>query len=217
MYHTTKVQMSNKKFDFLLEQGLRAEFDQVGIKLDFNTGDIIIEPNKYIKVIPILLKGTIKVIRETNEGNELILYYIKAGQSCAVSLSTSLMNKLSNIKAIAEEKVELIAIPSSTSVKWYDSYASWRMFVLRTMDNRYDEIINALDSVAFKKIDERLMDYLKAKTEAVQSNILNITHQEIAYELSTSREVISRSLKQLEQKGILKLFRNKVEIFSPMW
>jgi len=95
--------MSNKKFDFLLEQGLRAEFDQVGIKLDFNTGDIIIEPNKYIKVIPILLKGTIKVIRETNEGNELILYYIKAGQSCAVSLSTSLMNKLSNIKAIAEE------------------------------------------------------------------------------------------------------------------
>ncbi|WP_312698523.1 MULTISPECIES: Crp/Fnr family transcriptional regulator [Sphingobacterium] len=208
--------MSNKKFDFLLEQGLRAEFDQVGIKLDFNTGDIIIEPNKYIKVIPILLKGTIKVIRETNEGNELILYYIKAGQSCAVSLSTSLMNKLSNIKAIAEEKVELIAIPSSTSVKWYDSYASWRMFVLRTMDNRYDEIINALDSVAFKKIDERLMDYLKAKTEAVQSNILNITHQEIANELSTSREVISRSLKQLEQKGILKLFRNKVEIFSPM-
>jgi len=208
--------MSNKKFDFLLEQGLRTEFDQVGIKLDFNTGDIIIEPNKYIKVIPILLKGTIKVIRETNEGNELILYYIKAGQSCAVSLSTSLMNKLSNIKAIAEEKVELIAIPSSTSVKWYDSYASWRMFVLRTMDNRYDEIINALDSVAFKKIDERLMDYLKAKTEAVQSNILNITHQEIANELSTSREVISRSLKQLEQKGILKLFRNKVEIFSPM-
>lgn len=208
--------MSNKKFDFLLEQGLRAEFDQVGIKLDFNTGDIIIEPNKYIKVIPILLKGTIKVIRETNEGNELILYYIKAGQSCAVSLSTSLMNKLSNIKAIAEEKVELIAIPASTSVKWYDSYASWRMFVLRTMDNRYDEIINALDSVAFKKIDERLMDYLKAKTEAVQSNILNITHQEIANELSTSREVISRSLKQLEQKGILKLFRNKVEIFSPM-
>ena len=208
--------MNNIKFDFLLEQGLRTEFEQVGSKLEFNTGDIIVEPQKYIKVIPILLTGTIKVVRETNEGNELILYYIKAGQSCAVSLSTSLMNKLSNIKAIAEEKVELIAIPSSTSVKWYDSYASWRMFVLRTMDNRYDEIINALDSVAFKKIDERLMDYLKAKTEAVQSNILNITHQEIANDLSTSREVISRLLKQLEQKGILKLFRNKVEIFSPM-
>ncbi|WP_156309019.1 Crp/Fnr family transcriptional regulator [Sphingobacterium endophyticum] len=208
--------MINKKFDFLLEQGLRAEFDQVGTRLEFNPGDLIVEPNKYIKVIPLLIKGTIKVIRETSEGNELILYYIKSGQSCAVSLSTSLMNKLSNIKAIAEERVELIAIPSSISTKWYDSYASWRMFVLRTMDNRYDEIINALDSVAFKKIDERLIEYLKIKSAAVQSNILHITHQEIANELSTSREVISRLLKQLEQKGILKLFRNKVEIFSPM-
>jgi CRP/FNR family transcriptional regulator len=206
--------MSNRKFDFLLEKGIREEFDEVGSSLEFNAGDIIVEPNKYIKVIPLVLKGTIKVIRETNGGNELILYYIRSGESCAVSLSTSLMNKLSNIKAVAEENVELIAIPSSVSSKWYEIYSSWRMFVLKTMDNRYDEIINALDSVAFKKIDERLVDYLKSKSEALQSNVLNITHQEIANELSTSREVISRLLKQLEQKGVLKLFRNKVEILS---
>ena len=206
--------MSNRKFDFLLEKGIREEFDEVGSSLEFNAGDIIVEPNKYIKVIPLVLKGTIKVIRETNGGNELILYYIRSGESCAVSLSTSLMNKLSNIKAVAEENVELIAIPSSISSKWYEIYSSWRMFVLKTMDNRYDEIINALDSVAFKKIDERLVDYLKSKTKALQSNVLNITHQEIANELSTSREVISRLLKQLEQKGVLKLFRNKVEILS---
>ncbi len=208
--------MSSRKFDFLLEKELKAELEQVGSKLEFKAGDMIVEPNKYIKVIPLLLRGSIKVIRETSEGNELILYYIKSGQSCAVSLSTSLMNKLSNIKAIAEEKVELIAIPASISVKWYESYPSWRMFVLRTMDNRYEEIISALDSVAFKKVDERLVEYLKAKSEAVQSDTLNITHQEIANELSTSREVISRLLKQLEQKGILKLFRNKVEILSLM-
>jgi CRP/FNR family transcriptional regulator len=206
--------MSNRKFDFLLEKGIREEFDEVGSSLEFNAGDIIVEPNKYIKVIPLVLKGTIKVIRETNGGNELTLYYIRSGESCAVSLSTSLMNKLSNIKAVAEENVELIAIPSSVSSKWYEIYSSWRMFVLKTMDNRYDEIINALDSVAFKKIDERLVDYLKSKSEALQSNVLNITHQEIANELSTSREVISRLLKQLEQKGVLKLFRNKVEILS---
>ena len=209
--------MNNRKFDFLLEQELKAELEQVGSKLEFKAGDMIVEPNKYIKVIPLLLRGSIKVIRETSEGNELILYYIKSGQSCAVSLSTSLMNKLSNIKAIAEEKVELIAVPASISVKWYENYPSWRMFVLRTMDNRYEEIISALDSVAFKKVDERLVEYLKAKSEAVQSDTLNITHQEIANELSTSREVISRLLKQLEQKGILKLFRNKVEILSLMW
>lgn len=208
--------MNIRKFDFLLEKELKVELEQVGSKLEFKAGDIIVEPNKYIKVIPLLLKGSIKVIRETSEGNELILYYIKSGQSCAVSLSTSLMNKLSNIKAIAEEKVELIAIPASISVKWYENYASWRMFVLRTMDNRYEEVISALDSVAFKKVDERLVEYLKAKSEAVQSDTLNITHQEIAKELSTSREVISRLLKQLEQKGILKLFRNKVEILALM-
>ncbi|OYD42896.1 Crp/Fnr family transcriptional regulator [Sphingobacterium cellulitidis] len=208
--------MSSRKFDFLLEKELKAELEQVGSKLEFKAGDMIVEPNKYIKVIPLLLRGSIKVIRETSEGNELILYYIKSGQSCAVSLSTSLMNKLSNIKAIAEEKVELIAIPAPISVKWYENYPSWRMFVLRTMDNRYEEIISALDSVAFKKVDERLVEYLKAKSEAVQSDTLNITHQEIANELSTSREVISRLLKQLEQKGILKLFRNKVEILSLM-
>ncbi|WP_392469322.1 Crp/Fnr family transcriptional regulator [Sphingobacterium cellulitidis] len=208
--------MSSRKFDFLLEKELKAELEQVGSKLEFKAGDMIVEPNKYIKVIPLLLRGSIKVIRETSEGNELILYYIKSGQSCAVSLSTSLMNKLSNIKAIAEEKVELIAIPASISVKWYENYPSWRMFVLRTMDNRYEEIISALDSVAFKKVDERLVEYLKAKSEAVQSDTLNITHQEIANELSTSREVISRLLKQLEQKGILKLFKNKVEILSLM-
>lgn len=208
--------MNNRKFDFLLEKELKAELEQVGSKLEFKAGDMIVEPNKYIKVIPLLLRGSIKVIRETSEGNELILYYIKSGQSCAVSLSTSLMNKLSNIKAIAEEKVELIAIPASISVKWYENYPSWRMFVLKTMDNRYEEIISALDSVAFKKVDERLVEYLKAKSEAVQSDTLNITHQEIANELSTSREVISRLLKQLEQKGILKLFRNKVEILSLM-
>ena len=150
--------MNNRKFDFLLEQELKAELEQVGSKLEFKAGDMIVEPNKYIKVIPLLLRGSIKVIRETSEGNELILYYIKSGQSCAVSLSTSLMNKLSNIKAIAEEKVELIAVPASISVKWYENYPSWRMFVLRTMDNRYEEIISALDSVAFKKVDERLVE-----------------------------------------------------------
>lgn len=144
--------MIHKNFDFLLEPELREEFDQVASRLSFMTGDIVIEPNRYIKVIPLLLNGTIKVLRETQKGNELILYHIKPGQSCAVSLSNSIMNKLSNVKGVVEEDhSELIAIPSSISNKWYDKYPSWRMFVLKTMDHRYDEIINALDSVAFKK------------------------------------------------------------------
>ena len=204
--------MLTDKFDFLLHPDLREEFHQEGIPLNFTTGDILLEPLRYIKIIPFVLKGTIRVIRQHEDGQELFIYYIKEGQSCAISLSTMMMDKTSNIKAIAEEDVELIGIPSATARRWYETYPSWRWFVLSTMDFRYDEILNTLDSVAFKKIDERLIAYLQSKSDNLQRPMLHITHQEIANELSTSREVISRLLKQLEQKGMLKLYRSKVEI-----
>lgn len=208
--------MNLSKFDFLQEHDLRLEFEDVGIPLQFSSGQTVVEPHKYIKVIPLVLKGSIKVLRETPARNELLLYHIRAGESCAVSISTSLMNKRSNIKAVAEDLVELVAIPASHATIWYDKYTSWRMFVLKTLNTRYDEIISTLDSVAFKRVDERLIDYLISKSKVLESNHLVITHQEIANELATSREVISRMLKQLEQRGQVKLFRNKVEILSLM-
>lgn len=208
--------MASHQFDFLLEAELRSEFEQVRQRLEFQAGTVIMEPEKYIKVIPLLLRGTIKVLRQSSDGNELFIYYIQAGESCAVSLSTSLMGKLSNIKAIVEEDIELYAIPASTANSWYEKYPSWRMFVLKTMNQRFDEIMNTLDGVAFKKVDQRLIDFLKARAQIIQSNYLTITHQEIANELSTSREVISRMLKLFEQRGFVKLFRNKVEIISLM-
>ncbi|MGN5955178.1 Crp/Fnr family transcriptional regulator [Sphingobacterium lactis] len=204
--------MISEKFDFLLEAGLREEFEQAGQLMQIPAGQLVVEPQKYIKVIPFLLKGSMKVIRQDEDGHELFIYYIRSGETCAVSLSTLLMDKLASIKAITEDDVELIAIPSSLARRWYDMYPSWRMFVLRTMDQRFEEVINTLDKVAFKKIDERLLDYLTEKTKITGSKSLNMTHQEIANELSTSREVISRLLKLFEQRGILKLFRNKIEI-----
>ncbi|MGN0019366.1 MAG: Crp/Fnr family transcriptional regulator [Sphingobacterium hotanense] len=206
--------MITEKFDFLLQPQLRAEFEREGIRLEFKAGDILVEPHKYIKIVPLVLRGNIRVIRQNEDGQELFIYYIKEGQSCAISLSTMMMDKISNIKAIAEEDIELIGIPSAVARRWYETYPAWRWFVLSTLDFRYDEILSTLDNVAFKKIDERLISYLATKSESLQSNILNITHQEIANELSTSREVISRLLKQLEQRDMLKLFRNKVEIIS---
>ncbi|QBR12579.1 Crp/Fnr family transcriptional regulator [Sphingobacterium sp. CZ-2] len=199
-------------FDFLTEAGLREELEEKGVHLKMPVGKIVVEPNKYIKVIPLVIKGTVKVIRQTENGNELFIYYIQAGESCAVSLSTTLMDKLSNIKAIVEEDVELIAVTSSLSREWFEKYASWRMFVLKTMDHRYDEIINALDNVAFKKIEERLLEHLKSKAEIMQTTTLILTHQEIAMELSTSREVVSRLLKAFEQRGLIRLSRNKIDI-----
>lgn len=204
--------MISEKFDFLLEAGLREEFEQAGRLMQIPAGQLVVEPQKYIKVIPFLLKGSMKVIRQDEDGHELFIYYIRSGETCAVSLSTLLMDKLASIKAITEDDVELIAIPSSLARRWYDIYPSWRLFVLKTMDQRFEEVINTLDKVAFKKIDERLLDYLTEKAKITGSNSLNMTHQEIANELSTSREVISRLLKLFEQRGILKLFRNKIEI-----
>lgn len=208
--------MENNFFSNLFESELNSELNAAGTSMEFKAGDIIVQPGKYIKVIPLLLKGTIKVVRVDGNGNELFLYHIEAGQSCAVSLSACLMDKLSNIRAVAEDDIELIAVSASLAKQWFERFAKWRLFVLTTMDNRYTEIINTLDSVAFKKTDERLIEYLTQKAKAIQSNSLNITHQEIATELSTSREVISRLLKQLEQQGRLQLFRNKIALTNPV-
>ena len=208
--------MTKHKFNFLSEPQLLDEIDKTGKLLSFQPGDVIIQPDKYIKVIPLLLKGTVKVLRVDENGNELFLYFITAGQSCAVSLSTCITNKLSNIKAVAEDDTELIAISASIAAKWFNEFPSWRIFVLQTMDNRFEQLIKTVDSIAFSKTDERLITFLTAKSKALSTTSLQITHQEIANELSTSREVISRLLKHLEQKGKVKLYRNRIELFFLM-
>lgn len=206
--------MMYNQFSFFSEPQLREELEKTGSILSFKSGDTVVQPNKYIRTIPLLLSGTIRVTRVNENGSEIFLYYIEAGQSCAVSLSTCLMDKISNIKAVIEDDAELIAIPVENARRWFDSFSSWRLFVLKTMDNRYNEIINALDNIAFKKIDERLIEYLLSKSKALLKTTLTITHQEIATELSTSREVISRLLKAMENSNKIKLFRNRIEIIA---
>jgi CRP/FNR family transcriptional regulator len=204
--------MSIYKFDFITEPDLLTEINNTGTFLQFNAGDVIVQPEKYIKVIPLLLKGIVKVLRVDENGNEIFLYYITAGQSCAVSLSTCLTDKLSNIKAVAEEETELIAVSATYATKWFNEYASWRTFVLKTMDNRFEEIIKAIDDIAFSKLDKRIVAFLLAKSKVLETTSIQVTHQEIANELSTSREVISRLLKQLEKEGKIKLYRNRIEL-----
>ncbi len=206
--------MTTYQFDFITELDLIDEIKKTGTYLSFNAGETIVTPERYIKVIPLVIKGTVKVLRVDEEGHELFLYYITTGQSCAVSLSSCITEKISNIKAVAEEETELIAIPVLTAVKWFNTYASWRNFVLQTMDNRFDNLIATIDTLAFSKTDERLISYLNSKAKAHHNSIINCTHQEIANELSTTREVISRLLKNFEKKGTLKLYRNKIEIIS---
>lgn len=206
------MQAAMTAFSFVNDPRLLEEIDRTGTHHTFNPDHIIIQNEKYIRIIPLIIKGTVKVSRVDDSGNELFLYYILAGQSCAVSISAYLTDRLCGIKAVAEEETELIAIPATAACRLFKEFPSWRTFVAMTLGDRFNELITTIDSIAFSRTDERLITFLFARSKAINSNIIHITHQEIANELSTSREVVSRLLKRLEQGQELKLSRNKIEL-----
>jgi CRP/FNR family transcriptional regulator len=163
-------------------------------------------------MVPIVLEGSIKILRTDEEGKELFLYYLDAGETCALSLTCCTASKPSEIKAVVEESTTLIGIPILVHEQFTVDYKQWKDFVSNTYQRRFHEMLLALDAVAFKRMDERLMRYLVTKMKQHKSNELHTTHQEVANELGTSREVISRLLKQLEKKKWLELGRNVIYI-----
>jgi CRP/FNR family transcriptional regulator, anaerobic regulatory protein len=179
---------------------------------EFKSGKIITEPGQFIKIVPVVLEGAIKIIRTDAEGKELFLYYLEPGETCALSLTCCSSSKPSEIKAIAEDDTVLLGIPIQKHEEWTDKYKQWKEFVANTYQTRFQQMLEALDAVAFKRMDERLMRYIVTKMKQHKTNELQTTHQEIATELGTSREVISRLLKQLERKKWIELGRNVIYI-----
>src|SRR5690606_15243394 len=163
-------------------------------------------------MIPIILKGAVKVLRTDDEGHDLFLYYIEGGETCALSLTCCNTATASDIKAIAEEKTTLLGVPVRKHEEWMNSFRQWKDFVALTYQKRFQELLLTIDNIAFKKMDERLLRYLSVKSQQLKKLELPITHQEIANELGTSREVVSRLLKQLEKKKIVELGRNVVYV-----
>ncbi|MGV0845448.1 Crp/Fnr family transcriptional regulator [Empedobacter falsenii] len=196
------------------EVELKEELLSTSQQLNFPSATEIVKPGQYIKVVPYVLSGVIKVLRINENGDELFLYYIRKGESCAESIAKSILNTTTNIKAIVEEDVELLAIPTEKVNQWFVKFPSWQLFVVKMLNQRYEELSHTLDNIAFKKVESRLIDYLKVKSEVLNSRVIIITHQEISSELATSREVVSRLLKALEIEGKVKLYRNKIEIIS---
>jgi CRP/FNR family transcriptional regulator len=196
----------------LAERNLQEEIANEGTIMHFKAGSLIMDFGAYVKIMPLIIKGSIKVSREDEEGNELFLYYLKPGETCSMSFTCCLMDKKSEIRTVAEEDTTLIGIPTRFMDEWMSRYPSWKNFVMTSYDNRMLELVRTIDSIAFKKMDERLMDYLEQKAEANDSRTLNATHQEIAYDLNASREAVSRLLKQLEKDGIVQLGRNRIEL-----
>lgn len=196
----------------LAERNLQDEIANEGTIMHFKAGSLIMDFGAYVKIMPLIIKGSIKVSREDEEGNELFLYYLKPGETCSMSFTCCLMDKKSEIRTVAEEDTTLIGIPTRFMDEWMSRYPSWKNFVMTSYDNRMLELVRTIDSIAFKKMDERLMDYLEQKAEANDSRTLNATHQEIAYDLNASREAVSRLLKQLEKEGVVQLGRNRIEL-----
>lgn len=183
-----------------------------GSVITFQAGETIMDPGKFIKMIPVVLEGSIKVIRTDEEGKELFLYYLEPGETCALSLSCCNASKPSEIKAVAEEHTTILGIPVDSHERWMDEFRQWKEYVASTYQSRFQELLQTLDAVAFKRLDQRLMRYLSAKMKLQKTTELHITHQEIANEMGTSREVVSRLLKQLEKRKWIELGRNVIYI-----
>jgi len=202
------------QFPFLNDNMLIDEISEFGKIVDYKAGNSLIEIGSYIKQMPLLVSGTLKISREDSEGNELLLYYLKGGETCAMSLTCCMGAAKSNIRATAIEDTQIIMLPTSKIDEWIKRYDVWKNFVFMSYQMRFEELLQTIDSIAFMKMDERLEKYLLERSTELNSAIINLTHQEIASDLNTSREVISRLLKQLEKLGKIKLHRYKIEIIS---
>lgn len=179
-----------------------------------STGEVIMRTGQYFKNTVLVIKGTIKVYREGDDGGEFFMYYLQPGQACALSMVCAAKNEKSQIMAKAVEDTEIIMLPLNIMDKWMMQHRSWYEFVIGTYRNRFEEILEVIDSIAFRAMDERLEFYLKRQVEACGCKELKLSHQEIGSDLNTSREVISRLLKKMEQRGLLVLHRNQIQILS---
>jgi CRP/FNR family transcriptional regulator len=201
-------------YGHLFEEKLLQEISEIGTYKKVNEGDKLIEVGQYIKAMPLLISGAIKILRDDDDGDELLLYFLEKGNTCAMTLSCCIGQSKSEIRAIAELDTELIMIPVSKMEEWTVQYKSWRDFVFQSYHNRLMELLTTIDNIAFLKMDERLIKYLKDKSTITKSNTIKSTHQDIAFELHTSRVVISRLLKTLENQNKISLNRNSITLIT---
>ena len=203
-----------QNYGYLFEDELIQEINNVGTYKYIPEGFKLIEIGDYIKSMPLLVSGAIKILREDEDGDELILYFIEQGDTCAMTLSCCLGNSKSEIRAVAETDTKLIMVPIVKMEEWLGKYKSWQKFVLQSYHNRMSELLEAIDTIAFLKMDQRLFKYLKDKAMVNHNEVIHVTHQEIARDLHTSRVVISRLLKTLEIDGKIKLHRNNITVID---
>lgn len=206
------LQELEEAYGFIFEKELIGEIVEVGSLKTVGAGEIIMDINDYITSMPLLLEGAIKILREDEDGNELLLYFLERGDTCALTLSCCLGQTKSGIRAVAENDTTFIMVPVGKIEEWSAKYRSWRNFVLESYQSRLTEMLDTIDTIAFMNMDQRLLRYLQDKAKIHQSEELQVTHQQIAYDLNTSRVVISRLLKKLELEGKIALQRSNIVV-----
>lgn len=203
-----------ERYGFLFEDELIDEMSEVAILKEVKEGEIIIDYGQNIKGMPLMLDGAIKIMRQDPDGDELVLYYLESGDVCTMTMTCCLGQKQSEIKAVAERDTMFLFVPTDRMKVWTKKYDSWMAFVFESYNNRFNELLESIDNLAFNDLNERLYKYLKDKVMITKSTKLELSHQEIAYEMNTSRVVISRLLKKLEKEGRVQLGRNKIDLLD---
>lgn len=195
----------------ILETELAEEIIRSGRLKRYTEGEELVHEGQVITGFPIVLSGLIRVTRRNADGNELLLYYLKEKEMCAMSLTCCMARQMSQVNAVAEETVEAIIVPVEYLDAWINKYPAWKQFVMQTFQNRFRELIDTVDSIAFMKLDDRLIRFFEERFAKTGEPVYEGTHQELALKLNSSREVISRLLKKLENQGKIKMSRNYID------
>jgi CRP/FNR family transcriptional regulator, anaerobic regulatory protein len=206
----------NSIFSTRFESLLIKEVGERSMLITANAGQVLITAGQNIKMVPMVLSGTLKVSRVNEEGQELLLYYVREGEGCAMTFSCGMMSQPSLVKGTAEDDLSMLCVPVSIMEEWMTKYPSWKKFVMATIVDEFMDVINSVDAVTFKKMDERLVNYLKEKSKISGSSLVNLSHQQIADEMGTNRVVVSRLLKKLEIDKRLLLYRNQIKLLKEL-
>jgi CRP/FNR family transcriptional regulator len=198
----------------VFEAGLMKELSDRAKHVHVNANEVLMEVGQNVNYVPLVVSGILKVSRIDESGNELLLYYVNPKESCAMTFTCCMQQHPSEVRAIAEEECEILMVPIELMDQWITRYPTWKSFVMRTIRFRFHELIVALDQIAFQSLDERLVHYLKQKHKTTGSALINLSHEQIANDLASSRVVISRLLKKLENDKKVLLYRNQVKLLS---
>ncbi|QTE36341.1 Crp/Fnr family transcriptional regulator [Mucilaginibacter gossypii] len=191
---------------------LQSALEENSQRKQLPAGTVLMSSNSYVRSLPVLLSGSMRVIRQDEDGREILLYYIKPGESCIMSFLAGIHEDTSKVRLEVEEDADVLMLPITKASEWVKSYPEWADFIFKLYHQRFEELLTVINEVAFQKLDDRIVELLKKKAAVFNSHEFQITHQQLAEELGTTREVVSRLLKQMEKKEMISLSRNKITL-----